>query len=169
MPAFPPIVGSSPKIVILGSMPSVKSLQAQQYYAHPRNAFWPIMSSLFNVAGDYACRAAQLTNNRVAVWDVLYSCERDGSLDSNIVAASEQVNDFKLFFSKHRSVTLVGFNGLSARKIFNRHCRFVYDLFPDIAWVDLPSSSPAYAAMSVQQKCQIWGDRLALKESELGK
>lgn len=163
MPAFAPILGDKPKILLLGSMPSVKSLQAQQYYAHPRNAFWPIMQFLFSIdaKAEYRQRVAQLMANNICVWDVLYDCERPGSLDSRIVLSSERANNFLDFFHRHPSIEMVGFNGLAARKIFNRHCKSVFADFPSIRWVDLPSTSPAHAVLSVEQKVRIWAETLS--------
>ncbi len=139
-------------------------MQAQQYYAHPRNAFWPIMAQLFdvNIDADYLQRVAQLEACKVSVWDVLYDCERPGSLDSDIKLASEVVNDFSSFFGQQPSIEAVAFNGLAARKIFQRHCKGVYDKFPEIRWVDLPSSSPAYAAMNLSEKTRVWSQKLLL-------
>ncbi len=162
MPAFLPILGSNPTILILGSMPGKASLDAAQYYAHPRNAFWPIMAELYgvNVDDSYTKRVEKLKQNNVSVWDVLHDCERFGSLDQNIVKETEQVNDFFALFTDHPSIESVGFNGQAARKIFNRHCKALYSNFTDIKWVDLPSTSPAHASLTLQQKCSIWGKQL---------
>ena len=92
--SFEPIVGHQPRILILGSMPGTASLHATQYYAHPRNAFWPIISELFDLpSGDYETRAALLARKGVAVWDVLKTCFRAGSLDSAIDDRTIVVND----------------------------------------------------------------------------
>jgi len=97
-----PVAHANAKVLILGSMPGAESLAQQQYYAHPRNAFWPIMASLYGFAADlpYALRLQQLTAHGVALWDVLAYCEREGSLDSAI--RNEQPNDFHRFFAAHR-------------------------------------------------------------------
>lgn len=162
MSAFAPVLGSNPTILILGSMPGRVSLDAQQYYAHPRNAFWPIMAELygFTLTDSYAERTAHLTSSRVAVWDVLHNCERSGSLDSNIVKETEQVNDFSAFLGDHPSIQCLGFNGQAARKIFNRHCKALYSEFINIRWVDLPSTSPAHASLTLQEKCRLWREKL---------
>ncbi|MDC9726112.1 MAG: DNA-deoxyinosine glycosylase, partial [Gammaproteobacteria bacterium] len=100
---FPPIEDKHARILILGSMPSVKSLQQQQYYAHSRNAFWPIMSELFNFDRNvlYEQRCQFLINQHIAVWDAINTCQRQGSLDQSIDASSMIANDFSLFFQHH--------------------------------------------------------------------
>lgn len=165
MAAFPPLLGVNPAILILGSMPGQQSLAAVQYYAHPRNAFWPIMQHVFGVDSDanYQQRAQQLVKQGVCVWDVLHDCERPGSLDSNIIKTSEQPNDFEGFLNRHPSIILVAFNGQAAGKIFHRHHKGLYDQFPAIRWVNLPSSSPAYAAVSPQKKAELWAQKLKIK------
>ncbi len=162
MPAFAPILGAQPRILILGSMPGQRSLDVKQYYAHPRNVFWPIMMQLFDVDTElpYQERVSLLMQKGVCVWDVLHDCERPGSLDSRIVRNTEQVNDFHRFFKLHPSLRVVGFNGQAARKIFHRHCKGLYDEWPLMRWVDLPSTSPAHAAVSAADKATIWSQRL---------
>ena len=87
-------------MLILGSMPGSASLRAGQYYAHPRNAFWPIMGDLMDAAPNlpYEARIEILQSEGIALWDVLATCVRDGSLDAEIVEASITANDFKAFF-----------------------------------------------------------------------
>ena len=120
--AFPPLTAPNVTRLILGSMPGVASLKAQQYYAHPRNAFWPIMAHLlgFDLGMSYAERVAALQEARIAVWDVLQSCEREGSLDTAIAPASMVANDFAAFFAKHPYITHVFFNGSLAETCFKR-------------------------------------------------
>lgn len=158
MAAFPPIVGKLPKVLILGSMPGRISLDERQYYAHPRNCFWWIMSELFNVkqSSDYQDRVAQLRRCGVAVWDVLHDCQRPGSLDSRIDRQSEQVNDFWQFLADYASLDVVGFNGRAAENIFLRHFDGLQAEYKNIRWVCLPSTSPAHASMTKQQKLRHW-------------
>ncbi len=162
MPAFPPILGEQPTLLLLGSMPGIKSLQQAQYYAHPRNAFWPIMEALFAVdsQSSYECRKQQLIARGVCVWDVLQDCERPGSLDQDIVLSSERANDFTRFFAAYPTINTVGFNGQAARKIFTRHCKALYDSLEHVQWIDLPSTSPAHAAMTLAQKIDVWSQQL---------
>ena len=154
---FPPITKSNAKILILGSMPGVKSLQDNQYYAHPRNAFWPIMIKLLSNDEklNYTNRKQLLINNKVALWDVLKSCYRKGSLDSNIDHATIEANDFNLFLSKHKKIKTIFFNGGEAEKLFKRYA--IKNLSnKEIQFFRLPSTSPAHAAMSFDEKQLRW-------------
>ncbi|GHA11642.1 DNA-deoxyinosine glycosylase [Arenicella chitinivorans] len=162
MSGFSPIVGGMPRILILGSMPGVKSLDAVEYYAHPQNAFWWIMSQLFglNLTADYHQRCQGLIGAGVAVWDVLYDCERPGSLDSNIVRGTEQVNDFADFFSAWPSIDVVGFNGQMAEKLFVRHCQQIRTRASALRFVTLPSTSPANARQDRAAKLARWRSHL---------
>ncbi len=81
---FPPVAGADARILVLGSLPGDRSISEQQYYAHPQNAFWPIMRELFGIEGDYSVRCKRLIENRIALWDVLHSSVRPGSMDSDI-------------------------------------------------------------------------------------
>lgn len=150
---FLPILGRCPEILILGSMPGVRSLDDQQYYAHPRNVFWWIMSELFNfdVNAPYSERSAFLKQAKIAVWDVIHSCHRPGSLDSAIDQDSMQVNDFSSLFGS-ASLRLIAFNGQAAHKLFNK---YVSDIF-DGDMIVMPSTSPANAAMSRETKLEKW-------------
>lgn len=157
--SFPPISGKDALILILGSMPSVKSLEQQQYYAHPRNAFWPIMSALLSITEelDYKECCAQLVNNQVAVWDVVRACQRKGSLDQHIESNSMIANDFNLFFQQHPEIQQIFFNGTKAEQVFNRHVLpSLNERQLSIARLRLPSTSPAHAAMTFEQKLSIW-------------
>lgn len=152
--SFDPIAASDAEILILGSMPGIASLEAGQYYAHPRNAFWPIMGELFCAGLDkpYEVRAETLKVRGVAVWDVLQFCQREGSLDSNIKA--EVPNDFSTFFTQYPNIRRIALNGGKAAKSFERFAR---DHVPESAQiVPVPSTSPAYAAMRFEQKCALW-------------
>ena len=156
---FPPIVNKKAKVLILGSMPSEVSLQKQQYYGHDRNAFWPIMMELFSgqADADYQQRQQLLVAQQTAVWDVLQSCHRQGSLDVNIKMASVKVNDFRTFFIKHSALRNVFFNGAMAEKVYNKYVR--PGLGTDFAYLHyhrLPSTSPAYASMTLAEKTNAW-------------
>jgi hypoxanthine-DNA glycosylase len=156
---FFPIVSGNAKVLILGSMPGEASLLRQQYYGHARNAFWPIISALFG--SDpllcYQGRKELLIENRIAVWDVLQSCSRKGSLDANITLATVITNDFAGFFTEYKAIKCVFFNGKMAEKVYRKQIfpalnqRFSY-----LEYQCLPSTSPAYAALSLEQKIEAW-------------
>jgi hypoxanthine-DNA glycosylase len=161
---FPPIADSHAEILILGSMPSIKSLQKQQYYAHPRNAFWPIVSDLFEMDKEwsYQQRCNHLIVNKVAVWDTLKACLRQGSLDSNIEPGSIVANDFNTFFKQHPKIKLVVFNGGKAEQVFKRYVTpSLNEPFKQLSQTRLPSTSPAHAAMTFDEKLSIWKKNLA--------
>lgn len=150
-----PVVNTDARVLILGSMPGAASLAQQQYYAHPRNAFWPIMASLYGFAADlpYAIRLQQLTAQGVALWDVLAHCERQGSLDSAI--RNEQANDFDSFFVAHPHISLIALNGGKAAQSFQKQV-LPHLSVPVPRLLILPSTSPAYAAMPFSKKLQLW-------------
>ncbi len=157
---FPPIENDQVQVLILGSMPSVISLQKQQYYGHHRNAFWPIMMGLFTAPTelDYQQRKRILLQHRVAVWDVLKSCYRQGSMDADILSDSVVVNDFATFFEQHTELKCVFFNGGMAEKYYKKHVLpGLAKHFQYLHYRRLPSTSPAYAAMSLAEKRNLWG------------
>ena len=156
---FPPIAATNARVLVLGSMPSVASLARQQYYGHPQNAFWPIMGRLFGAGPErpYAERTTILIQRRVAVWDVLQSCCREGSLDSAIRRDSEQANDFLKFFGKHRQIHTVFFNGQKAETAYRRQVLGeLAALGRAIRYDRLPSTSPAHAGRSIAEKLAAW-------------
>ncbi|GAB6139523.1 DNA-deoxyinosine glycosylase [Methylosoma difficile] len=155
---FPPIVSANVNVVILGTMPGERSLQQQQYYAHRRNAFWPIMASLlgFDEGAGYEERRSALLQGGVAVWDVLHRCCREGSLDSNIAVNTIQPNDFVDFFAKYPAIKHVYFNGGVAEKLFKKYVLPNLEATSSLLYLRLPSTSPAYAAMSLLEKQHVW-------------
>jgi double-stranded uracil-DNA glycosylase len=154
---FDPIADSDARILILGSVPGIASLEASQYYGHPRNAFWRIMGDVFGAGLErpYAERTAILKDRGVAVWDVLKLCHREGSLDSNI--KDEVPNDFVTFFEAHRRIDRVVLNGGKAAKSFEKHARPVR---PAIKAKAAPSTSPAYASLGYERKLLMWREAL---------
>lgn len=156
---FPPVANKQARILILGSMPSQASLEQQQYYAHPRNSFWFIMHELFGekFSTSYQRRCALLKKHHIALWDVLASCTRQGSLDSNIRNDSIIVNDFVGFLAEHKHIQSIFFNGAKAEQAFKKH---VWPLLNNIQrqlhFTRLPSTSPAHASLSAEAKRQQW-------------
>jgi double-stranded uracil-DNA glycosylase len=157
--SFPPIASPDARVLVLGSMPSIASLAKVEYYAHPRNAFWAIMGRLFGAAPEWPYRRRQqlLRAHQVAVWDVLRECYREGSLDTSIDAASEVPNDFAVFFAKHPHIGTVFFNGLKAETAYRRHVLPLVDEDKrQFRYVRLPSTSPAHAGRSFDEKLAAW-------------
>ena len=162
--SFAPIAGRNARVLILGSMPGRASLQAGQYYAHRHNAFWRIASELlqFDPGAPYRERARALRSARIAVWDVLHSCVRPGSMDAMIDRDSETANDFRRFFRTHRGITHVFFNGAKAEASFRRHVLPGIDV--PLRYKRLPSTSPANASVPWRQKLAAWRAILNTRE-----
>ncbi len=142
-------------------MPGKASLAANQYYAHPRNYFWQIMRAVLGVPSDtpYEMRCQALIRQRVALWDVLKTCTRTGSLDSDIVESSIVANRFDTFLSEHPAIATIFFNGAKAEATYKR---YVQPTLPEhlsrIRLVRLPSTSPANASIPLEVKLQRWGE-----------
>jgi hypoxanthine-DNA glycosylase len=166
---FPAIADSRAQTMILGSLPGRKSLEMSQYYAQPQNGFWRIMEHLFGAGPSlpYLARLPRLHAARVAVWDVLAAGVRPGSLDSAIVASSIVINDFSAFFDRHRAIRLVCFNGAKAAELYRR-CVLprLAAPFASIEMRVLPSTSPANAAVSFDDKLARWASALGVGADE---
>jgi TDG/mug DNA glycosylase family protein len=164
--SFEPIEDRNAEILILGSMPGRASLIAGQYYAHAQNVFWRIMSELLHLdaTAPYSVRVRALKSARIALWDVLQSCIREGSLDSKIERDTQTANDFRTFFRTHMKISHVFFNGAKAEACFKRHV--LGDLEGvSVSYARLPSTSPAYASMSFADKLRTW--RVLLRPDQL--
>ncbi|HIV26915.1 MAG TPA: DNA-deoxyinosine glycosylase [Candidatus Ornithocaccomicrobium faecavium] len=152
--SFAPVVSQRAKVLILGTMPSVQSLREQFYYAHPRNAFWPILSAIYGMqATDIATKRQLIERCGLALWDVAQSCERQGSLDSAMRAV--RPNDIALL-ARQYPIEKILLNGQAAGRLFHRY-------FPQLAkektCLVLPSTSPAYT-LPFEQKLFAWRDAL---------
>lgn len=148
---FPPVIDRRIETLILGSFPSEASLAAGQYYAHPRNQFWPIVGDLLDeplATLPYAQRLARLLAHRVGLWDVLGACERAGSLDADIRAP--QPNAFAPLLRRAPHLRRVLFNGQTAGRFAPRFAA------AGLTVAVLPSTSPAHAGRSVEQKLALW-------------
>lgn len=155
---FPPIAADDARVLVLGSVPGQRSLDAGQYYAHPHNAFWFIIENLFapQQGMDYPARCRLLLQSRVALWDVLQAAVRPGSLDSAIVSGSEVANDLAGFLDRHAGITTIFFNGRTAQALFKKHV--LPGLPPEVRLqlIGLPSTSPAHASLSKAAKLEAW-------------
>ena len=162
--SFAPIADAKARVLILGSMPGKASLAAGQYYAHPQNLFWRILEEITGAgpALPYAARARALTARGIALWDVLESCAREGSLDSAIDDATISANDFASFYRAHAHIAHVFFNGAKAAACYRK---YVLPVLGDAAAARshqrLPSTSPANASMSHAHKQGLWRRALA--------
>lgn len=162
--SFEPIASPGARVLILGSMPGVASLDAGEYYAHPHNAFWRIMGELVGAGPDkpYEKRTRILEAHGIALWDVLQSCVRPGSLDADI--RDEIPNDFAAFFVAHPCITHIGLNGGKAAASFKRHA--ARHCPEHVVITTLPSTSPAHAARSVAEKCALWRAALPIDSDQ---
>jgi len=155
---FAPVLGVNPSVLVLGTMPSVRSLEDQQYYAHPRNTFWWIMSQLFefDIGLPYSQRCEWVVKRGVAIWDVIGSCYRPGSLDANIDQTTLQPNDFSSLLGKNSKLRLLAFNGQAAEKLFQKHVPADDRAKFGGEQIVMPSTSPANAAMKRKAKLAWW-------------
>jgi hypoxanthine-DNA glycosylase len=157
--SFLPIASNDTKILILGSIPGKISISDNEYYAHPRNLFWHMVDINLNISKDlpYQTRITELVKSKIALWDVFYSCNREGSLDSNI--KDPKLNDLNSFLAQHRELKKICFNGKMAKASFDQFLKkeaqpFVLNL--KIKYLTLPSTSPANASISYQAKKEAW-------------
>ena len=155
-----PLVSSQTRLLILGSFPGVASLQAQQYYGHPQNQFWRVLSAILgNIypcspvdsdANSYQIRSKWLLSKKLGVWDVYATCEREGSLDSNI--RQPVLNDFSMLTTLCPNLQAIAHNGGESFK----HARHTQNL--GVPVFRLPSTSPANASWSFERKVVAWHD-----------
>lgn len=165
------MLGDAPRVLILGSMPGRRSLADAEYYAHPRNLFWPLMGELFGAHPTlpYADRLTRLTEAGVALWDVLARCERPGSLDASILAETEVPNPIGALLTAHPTIGVVATNGATAAALFRRHV--LAELDPSVrarlTLLRLPSTSPANASIPLEVKRAAWRALLDARQGRL--
>lgn len=150
--SFPPIVDARARVLVLGTLPGEESLRRGEYYAHPRNLFWPIAFALFGEppASGYAERLAFLAARHIALWDVCEIGEREASADSTI--RRERPNAISGLLDRHPLIGAVAFNGTGARRLYDRH----FARRPELAYLALPSTSPAHARVDFAEKLARW-------------
>jgi hypoxanthine-DNA glycosylase len=155
--SFPPIADARARVLVLGTLPGEESLRRGEYYAHPRNLFWPIVFGLFNTTpvADYAEKVAFVKARRIALWDVCEIGEREASADSTI--RREQPNAIDQLLDAHPLICSVAFNGTGAQRLHDRH----FPRHANLAYLALPSTSPAHARMDYADKLVRW---MALRE-----
>ncbi|HEY2395865.1 MAG TPA: DNA-deoxyinosine glycosylase [Rudaea sp.] len=158
--SFPPQVASGCLLLILGTVPSLRSLELHQSYGHRFNLFWPFMGELFDAGPElpYAERIARLQRRGVGIWDVLQQCDRPGSLDSSIVRESEVPNDIPGLLQTHPGIRAIALNGGRAQQSFRRHLepRLAVASHDRVRLLELPSTSPANASMTRAVKFARW-------------
>lgn len=149
--SFAPIISTTSKILILGSVPGVKSLEMQQYYAHPQNQFWKIVFELLgeDFSKDYETRIETIRKNNIALWDVIDTCEREGSLDTKI--RNEEHNDITKILNDHPSISVIFCNGQKSFKNLKK----ILGEESEIPVFVLPSTSPLHT-ISFDKKLKEW-------------
>ena len=151
---FQPIIFKNSQTLILGSFPSMDSFDKSFYYAHPRNQFWKILSALSNYPiNNRDQKIWLLKETKLALWDMVKSCQRENSLDSSLEEI--EVNDIAQFLEEHPTIKKVAFTGRLAEKLFKMHFDYL-----EIETVYLPSPSSAYAKMNFEQKVEIYHELL---------
>jgi double-stranded uracil-DNA glycosylase len=156
---FPPVEPKCAQVLILGTLPSAESLGQREYYAHPRNAFWPIMGEVFGAGRErsYATRLRKLASSGVMLWDVLHAAHRPGSLDSAIHPRRLEPNNVPALLARHPELEKIVFNGGVAEALFRKHVlNNCGDFLEGVELVRLPSTSPAHAALNSAQKLAVW-------------
>ena len=158
--SFKPVAGVNTKILVVGTMPGEASLKAGQYYAYKYNHFWPIISALFNGGKPFTSYGEKLTvlsDNFIGLWDSLKYCRRQGSLDKDIKAQTP--DNFTLLFKKYPSIKRIIFNGQAAQKFYKAN----NPVLPDYQYILMPSTSPANAGKSFEEKLLLWRKALTLE------
>jgi len=139
-------------------MPGIISLQALEYYANPRNAFWMIIAELFELDIDcsYELRVQQISELPIVLWDTLRACQRSGSLDSSILRQQIEANDIRGLLEQYRGLRAIIFNGAASEKYFNQLVKRHLPANRELALLRMPSTSPANAGMKFEQKLLAW-------------
>ena len=150
--SFPPVADARSRLLVLGTLPGEESLRRQEYYAHPRNLFWPIVFALFGETptAAYGEKLDFVLHRGIALWDVCGSAERDASADTTI--RREVPNPIYRLIEECPGIRAIAFNGTAACRLHDRH----FERRPDIAYFALPSTSPAHARLDFAAKFARW-------------
>lgn len=150
--SFDPISNSDTTILILGTMPGDKSLELGEYYGHPRNKFWKIISTITenNLPLTYTDKKELLLKTKIGIWDVAHKANRKGSLDSAI--EDEEPNDLDNFIARHKNLKVIGFNGTKSQALFDKY----FDRQSGLKYISLPSTSPANTGIDFDNICKQW-------------
>ena len=148
---FEPFIPVDAEVLILGSFPSIKSFEDNFYYAHLQNQFWRLLAAVYDEAIPKSIEEKKnfLQKHKIALWDMVQSCERENSLDSNL--KNIKVNDIEGFLDKHATIQKICFTGKTSQKIYDKNFSHL-----DIPTYYLPSSSPAYRAMKFDEKVEVY-------------
>lgn len=152
-----PLVWDNTEILILGTMPGDRSLELGEYYAHPQNRFWKIISTITNntLPLTYLGKKELLIKTKIGVWDVAHKANRKGSLDSAI--EDEEPNDLVGFIECHKNLKIIGFNGTKSEALFDKY----FDRKNDLKYISLPSTSPANTGIDFDNIYKLWRQILA--------
>ncbi|MUT67892.1 DNA-deoxyinosine glycosylase [Paenibacillus sp. NEAU-GSW1] len=166
--SFPPVIDDRARVLVLGTAPSVKSLEHKQFYGHPRNYFWGVVYGLFGAGAPndhYGSRLAFLQEHRLAVFDVIESCEREGSLDVNI--RDERPNDLPALLAQYPGLRCFAFNGSKAFSTFRKFYRN-HPAFEQLTLVQLPSTSPipTQKMRNLEDRIEAWSVLLPFLQQE---
>lgn len=150
--SFPPVSDSETEILILGTLPGDRSLQSGEYFAHPRNRFWKIISAITNnpLPESYPEKINLLHRTKIGVWNVLHKARRKGSLDTAI--QNEVPNDLTTFIATHKNLKVIAFDGRKAEALFDKH----FSRGKDLTFISLPGCSPANARFNLEALCERW-------------
>lgn len=151
--SFEPLAADNAEVLILGSIPGDRSIELDQYYAHPQNRFWRVMAIITDsgLSNDYESRKEMLIRNRIALWDVAAQASRKGSMDSEI--RDEIPNMIDDFIDRHPDLRIVAFNGRKAEQLYDRY----FARRAGVVYLSLPSTSPANAVFRLDDLCRLWG------------
>lgn len=152
--SFPPVSNAETEVLILGTLPGDRSLQAGEYFAHPGNRFWKIIAAITNnpLPKNYVEKLELLYSNRIGLWNVLHKADRKGILDTAI--QNEMPNDIPAFIATHEKLKMIAFDGLKAEIFYDKY----YTRGSDLTYISLPGCSAANARFNLEALCDKWSE-----------